>query len=196
MNKIKVYKDIKQKVADCNRCGLKEERFEGLDPCVMGQGNLDAKVVFFAQNPGAEEVKNSRPLASSGKSGKLYEKVLKYFNLAREDVYTSNTILCKTPNNRDPEPYECKLCRPYLKAQIELIDPRLIITFGRFAAGVFLTNFKITRDHGQIYKSENWNRDIFPLYHPAYVSCYCPVKQKEEFKKDLKKLKYIIRNNL
>lgn len=192
MNKEMIYENIKSEVMMCNKCGLGEQKIEGFDPHVMGQGSLESGLMFIAEAPGREETVQGRPLC--GKSGKVFEKVLEYLGLTRDEVFTSNTVLCRPENNRDPEPFEVKLCRPFLERQIELIKPKIIITFGRFAANTFLLNFKITRDHGQVLKSDKWGLDIFPLYHPAYVSIYAPKKQKDEFKEDLKTLKYILRD--
>lgn len=193
IEKTAVYDNLIKEVYSCDKCGLGGEKLDGFDPHVMGQGSLDARFMFFAEAPGLKETQQNQPLTQKGKSGSVYEKLLVYLGLTREQVFTSNTILCRPPQNRDPEPYEIKMCRPFLETQLKLINPRLIITFGRFAAQVFLSDFKITRDHGKIYHSESFGFDIFPLYHPAYVSVYAPRIKKEEFKQDTKKLKHIIK---
>ena len=113
--------------------------------------------------------------------------------LTREDVFTSNIVACIPPGNRDPETCEINRCKPFFEKQIELINPKMIITFGRFAAQAFLNNIKITRDHGKLKKSATYNIDIFPLCHPAYLQAYAPIKQRQGFKQDLKTLRQIIK---
>ena len=102
-------------------------------------------------------------------------------------------MLCRPPNNRDPEPYEVAQCRHYLERQLELVKPELIITFGRFSASMFLKDFKITRDHGKIQKCEKYGVSVCPLYHPAYAGCYGSQKVRDEFKQDVDELKKIIK---
>ncbi len=192
MEKITIYNDLCKEVMKCSKCDLGCEKLDGHDPHVMGQGNLNAKVMFIAEAPGLQETIHQRPLTPPGTSGKLYEKILASLGLTREDVYTTNTTLCRPPGNRDPESWESHKCSNYLKKQIELVQPKLIITFGRFAAQYFLNDFKITRDHGKLQKSATFGVNIFPVFHPAYVSCYSPQSKKDEFKQDIKKLKKIL----
>jgi uracil-DNA glycosylase family 4 len=153
---------------------------------------LDAKIMFIAEAPGANEVLNQQPLTATGKSGAVYERVLKYLGLSRDQVYTTNTVLCRPPNNRDPEPYELAACQSLLQQQLELVKPKLIVTFGRFAASYFLGPFKMTKEHGKLKHSTKFNVDVFPLYHPAYVGCYASQQQREEFKRDLYTLRKTI----
>ena len=191
--KLKIYEELQKEVLSCEKCDLGcNGLVDGKDPHVMGQGSLDTKIMFIAEAPGEQETIYKKPLTPPGKSGKIYEKVLDYLGLKREDVYTTNVVLCRPPDNRDPEPYEVIRCKDYLERQLLLINPKIIITFGRFAAQNFINNFKITRDHGIIQKHEEYKVDIFPLYHPAYVGVYAPISKREEFKDDLKKLKKII----
>jgi len=157
----------------------------------MGQGNLESKIIFMAEAPGLQETIYNQPLTLTGTSGKMYEKVLKFLGLTRDDVYTTNTVLCRPQKNRDPEPWEVRKCNVYLKQQLELIDPKIIITFGRFAAQTLLGSFKITKEHGQLRESKQFGFKVFPLYHPAYVKAYAQNKM-EEFKEDIKKLKIIL----
>jgi len=191
--KLRVYQEISDEVLSCKKCDLGcNMLLDGHDPHVMGQGNLDAKVMFIAEAPGFQETVHRKPLTSPGKSGIIYEKVLASLDLSRNDVYTTNTVLCRPPDNADPLPYQVFHCSSYLERQIQLIAPKLIVTFGRFAALSFLTNFKITVDHGKIRKSEKYGVDIFPLYHPAYIGAYAPADKRLEFKQDVKNLKTII----
>lgn len=192
--KLKIYEELKTEILGCSKCDLCEEgKIGDLKPQVVGQGNLDAKVMFIAQNPGAEEVKHSQPLTTTGKSGALYEKVLSYLGFTRSQVYTTNVVACHSPKNREPEAYEVVKCKPFLDRQIELVKPELIVTFGRQAAQHFLNDFKISRDHGTIKVSEAYGVKIFTLFHPAYVSCYAPQAVREQFKVDLANLKGIVK---
>ena len=192
--KLKIYEELKQEVLNCSKCDLCEDgKIGDLKPQVMGEGNLNSKILFVAQNPGVEEVKHSQPLTTTGTSGKLYEKVLNYLDLTREQVYTTNIVLCHSPKNAEPENYQLLKCQPYFERQLDLIKPELIITFGRYSAQFFLNNFKITSDHGKIQRNEKYNADIFPLFHPAYVSSYAPQAKRFEFQQDIQKLKEIIK---
>jgi DNA polymerase len=131
-------------------------------------------------------------LTPPGTSGKIYEKVLKALDLTRDDVYTTNTVLCRPPKNRDPEPWEVHKCKTYLKQQLGIVDPKIVVTFGRFAAQVMLGPFKITKEHGQLRKSDQFGVNVFPLYHPAYIGAYASKDKREEFKVDIKELKQIL----
>lgn len=192
--KLKVYQEMVKEIETCTKCDLGcNNPLDGQDPHVVGQGNLDSKIIFMAEAPGLQETVYRRPLTSPGKSGIIYEKILGYLDLKREEVYTTNTVLCRPPNNSDPLPYQVFKCSFYLDRQIQLINPKLIVTFGRFAANSFLNNFKITRDHGKLFKSEKYKIDIYPLYHPAYIGAYAPADKRLEFKQDIKNLKRIIK---
>jgi uracil-DNA glycosylase len=195
MNKIAVWENLCKEAACCKKCDLGCEDFlDGYNQHVMGQGNLNAKIMFLAEAPGLQETIHRYPLASSGMSGKIYENVLITLGLARDDVYTANVMICRPPKNRDPEPWEMHKCEKYLKKQIELVVPKLIVTFGRFAAQALITDFKITRDHGKLKKSAMLNMNVFSLYHPAYIGAYAPKEKREEFKNDIMALKNILEN--
>jgi len=189
----RIYSDLCTDVFKCTRCDLGcEKLLDGHDPHVMGQGNPKSRVMFVAEAPGLQETINKQPLTSTGTSGKLYEKVLKALGYEfRDDVYTTNIILCRPPKNRDPEPWEILKCKGFLQRQIQMVEPKLIVTFGRLAAQVFLGSFKITKEHGKLRDSEQYKVKVFPLYHPAYVQAYSKNKM-AEFKEDVKKLKEIL----
>jgi len=190
--KHQAYNNLKAEIKECQRCELGCKFIDGHDPHVVGDGDLNAKVMFIAEAPGKQETIAKECLTQSGKSGKIYAQVLKQLGLKRSEVYTTNIIACRPDNNRDPELYEILECRPYLERQIQLINPELIVTFGRLAAQTFFNNFKITKDHGKLTKSDQYAKSIFPLYHTSYIGCYAPQKARDEFNQDLKKLKKII----
>lgn len=190
--KLKVYDDIKTEVLECTKCDLGCDRPDNLDPHVMGQGSLSAKIMFVAEAPGKEETIHKQPLTSTGTAGKKFESVLRALELSREEVYVTNTILCRPEGNADPLPYQILKCEDYFKRQLELVQPKIIVTFGRFAAQVMLGYIKITKDRGHIKHSEKFGVDVFPLYHPAYVSAYANAERRREFKRDIRDLKKII----
>lgn len=178
----------------CNRCDLGcDGHLDGYDPHVPGQGNPNSKIMFVAEAPGKQETIHRKPLTPPGASGKMYEKVLDTLGMRREDVFTTNVVSCRPPCNRDPEVWEIHKCKPFLDKQISIIQPKIIVTFGRFAAQNFTDNFKITRDHGTLIKSK-YSINMYSLYHPAYVSAYAPRSKRMEFKQDVIKLKEILKD--
>lgn len=194
--KLPIYDQLKNDILQCTKCGLGSELLEGQDPHVVGQGNLDAKIMFIAEAPGYQETVHKRPLTSPGTSGKLYEKVLAELGLGRDDVYTTNVVACRPPKNRDPDVHEVHHCRSFFKRQLELVQPRLIVTFGRFAAEALLGRVKITQDRGKIQTSQLFGVDVFPMYHPAYVAAYANESKRKEFKKDVRQLKELLKGYL
>ena len=184
------YAQLVQDIKGCKDCDLCEEGvLDGLQPHVPPQGSLDASVVFIAQNPGSEEVLHGQCLYPTGKSGKVYDKCLDALGLTREQVWTSNVVLCHSPGNREPVPYECLKCKRFLERQLQLLQPKLVVSFGRFAGQSLLSDFKMTKDHGKLKHSELYGVEVFPLFHPAYVGCYARVADREAFKRDLAALK-------
>lgn len=192
MDKNETYCKIRDKALSCKDCDLGDYDNGEHDQHVFGDGNLNAKIMFIAENPGKHETINRECLTSDGVSGSVYQKILDALNLIRSDVYTTNVLVCKTPSNRDAEPWEVKKCEKYLKAQIDLVKPELVVTFGRFAAQALLGNFKITKEHGQIRESEKYSVPVFPLYHPAYVKSYASIGKRKEFKRDVINLRKIV----
>ncbi|HIA92304.1 TPA: uracil-DNA glycosylase [Candidatus Saccharibacteria bacterium] len=145
---------------------------------VMGEGNLDADLVFIGEAPGKKEDELGRPFV--GASGKFLDEMLSSINLKREDVYITNIVKYRPPNNRDPLPQEKHEFRRYLDQQLAIIKPKLIVTLGRHSGMEFLPSLKISRDHGhamrvstesRLLSSELGDKDgkisILPLYHPA-----------------------------
>lgn len=186
------YEAICKEILGCSKCDLGCDLLDGQNPHVTGQGKLDSKIMFMAEAPGLQETIYNQPLTKTGKSGEMYEKVLNFLGLIRDDVYTGNTIHCRPPKNRDPMPYEILKCSEFVKQEIELVNPKIIITFGRFAACKFLKDFKMTRDHGKLNYCEEFKVSVYPLYHPAYIACYAPKTKRDEFKLDVKNLKDIL----
>lgn len=130
---------------------------------VPGEGNPDAKVVFIGEAPGKNEDLTGKPFV--GAAGKFLNELLESIGLKREDVFITSILKYRPPNNRDPKPAEKDAFWPYMLAQIEVIDPVVIVALGRHGANCFLPDLKIGQEHGQV---KEWNgRQLLPLYHPA-----------------------------
>ncbi|TSC59909.1 MAG: DNA polymerase bacteriophage-type [Parcubacteria group bacterium LiPW_15] len=130
---------------------------------VFGEGSTNPKVLFIGEAPGQEEDRQKRPFV--GRSGKLLDKLIEELGWKREEVYITNIVKRRPPENRDPFPEEIEAYKPYLTRQIEIIDPPLIATLGRFSMNYFLPEAKISRDQGKLFKING--RYIYPLLHPA-----------------------------
>jgi uracil-DNA glycosylase len=130
---------------------------------VFGDGKADTDILFVGEAPGFYEDKVGLPFV--GRAGQLLDKLINDIDWKREDVYITNVVKRRPPNNRDPLPEEIEKYKPYLKYQIQIIDPKIIVPLGRFAMNYFLPDAKISRDQGKAF----WlgNRLIFPIYHPA-----------------------------
>jgi DNA polymerase len=150
-------------IKDCQKCSLYQT---ALNP-VPGDGNPDAKIVFIGEAPGAHEDEQGLPFV--GNSGKLLDKLLNTINIPRRDVFICNILKHRPPENRDPTLDEIKVCVPYLKAQLKIIKPKIVITLGRFALNYFLPDELISRARGKIRQIEWQGIDLtlIPVYHPS-----------------------------
>jgi uracil-DNA glycosylase family 4 len=130
---------------------------------VMGDGNPDADIVFIGEAPGRNEDEQGKPFV--GASGKFLAEMLAVINLKREDIYITNIVKYRPPDNRDPLPVEKKAFLPYLQQQIAVIEPKLIVTLGRHSMDALLPGLIISHVHGQpqMHKGQTY----LPLYHPA-----------------------------
>lgn len=145
---------------DCTACPLSEGRTN----VVFGAGGADADVLIVGEGPGQQEDEQGLPFV--GRSGQLLNKLLGEIELQRDDVYIANVVKCRPPGNRDPRPEEIDACKGYLKRQIEIIDPTVVITLGNFSTKLLLnTTTGITRMRGMAY--EWWGRFLVPTFHPA-----------------------------
>ncbi|HEV2824649.1 MAG TPA: uracil-DNA glycosylase, partial [Actinomycetota bacterium] len=146
--------------AGCTRCRLHQRRTQ----VVFGQGDPDADLIFVGEAPGFHEDRQGLPFV--GPSGQLLNRLLEGIGLRRQDVYICNVVKSRPPNNRDPLPDEIAACRPWLDAQIRLVDPKVVVTLGNFAAKTLLeTTTGITRLRGQTYPFQG--RVLLPTFHPA-----------------------------
>ncbi len=151
---------FRQQICQCTRCRLGATR----NQFVFGSGREDAGIMFVGEAPGADEDRSGQPFV--GAAGQLLTKIIEAMGLARDDVYICNILKCRPPNNRDPQPDEIEQCEPYLKRQIEWVQPRVICTLGRFAAQTLLRS---DQSMGRLRQSEHRYEGI-PLvatYHPA-----------------------------
>lgn len=150
---------IARTVAGCQKCPLHQNRIRA----VPGEGPADAGIMLIGEGPGRSEDEQGRPFV--GASGRFLSELLAKAGLKRSDVFICNVVKCRPPNNRDPEPAEILACRPYLEAQINALNPKVILTLGRHSMGHFLTHARISAIHGRPVKAGG--RLIIPMFHPA-----------------------------
>jgi uracil-DNA glycosylase len=154
--------DLREDIGDCRRCKLYQDRTN----LVFGEGAPKARLVFVGEGPGREEDLEGRPFV--GEAGRLLTRIIKAMGLTRESVYICNVVKCRPPNNRDPEADEIESCLPFLKRQLNLIQPDVICALGRVAAQALLgKEFRITRERGKWHSF--MDIPMMPTYHPAYL---------------------------
>ncbi|MBI2170483.1 MAG: uracil-DNA glycosylase [Chloroflexi bacterium] len=151
--------DITKRIHACTDCALSGGRTRA----VPGEGPEHAEVMFIGEGPGYNEDQQGRPFV--GAAGQLLEQLLASAGLSRSQVYITNMVKCRPPNNRDPLPGEIAACSKYLDRQIELLQPKIIVTLGRHSLGRFLPGQTISKVHGR--PRQAGERTIFPMYHPA-----------------------------
>ncbi len=149
---------------------------------VFGEGSINCAVMFIGEAPGEKEDLEKRPFV--GRSGKLLDKMIEKIGWKREQVYITNIVKRRPPDNRDPLPEEIAAYKPYLTRQIEIINPKIVATLGRFSMNYFNEKLKISLDHGKIFKMNG--RLFVPLYHPAAILRNMGLIG--EYEKDFKKL--------
>ena len=181
---------IKEEVLNCRKCSLYQNRIYP----VIGEGNHRAKIMFCGEAPGVQENRTGRPFC--GAAGKILDELLESISIKREDVYITNLLKDRPPNNRDPLPEEIKTCVPYLERQIEIINPEVICPLGRHSMKFLMEKFGlkdqiqgISKIHGKVFKTKTLfqNITIIPFYHPA-VATYNP-NMKKVLKEDFQTLK-------
>ncbi|MDA1127445.1 MAG: uracil-DNA glycosylase [Chloroflexi bacterium] len=153
--------EVASLVRNCTDCPLSGGRMNA----VPGEGNPKAEVIFIGEGPGFQEDRQGRPFV--GPAGKLLDGLLASIGARREDVFIANMVKCRPPDNRDPAPAEIAACTKFLDRQIDLINPRLIVTLGRFAFGRYFPGEGITKARGTLREKDG--RKIFPVLHPAAV---------------------------
>jgi DNA polymerase len=151
---------LEAEVRVCQRCPLAQKR----TLAVPGEGNYHSVVMFVGEGPGFDEDRQGRPFV--GRSGKFLTEMLKRVGIQREDVYITNVVKCRPPENRDPLPQEVEACSDYLTRQVEQINPRIIVTLGRFSMRRWFPTGSITQLHGQV-RNIGRGRVALAMFHPA-----------------------------
>lgn len=180
--------ELEKKIKKCTKCPLHANRKNA----VPGEGNPKATIMFIGEAPGRNEDIEGRPFV--GAAGRLLTDLIEGIGLKREDVYITNVVKCRPPNNRDPKPDEIDACSPYLDEQIRCIAPRIIVTLGRHSTKYLLEkngySFRsILKIHGRVYniKIDSLNVELIPTLHPA-AALYNP-RLLEVLKEDFDKIK-------
>lgn len=169
---------LAEEITRCERCDL----FRTATRAVPGDGPASAEIMFVGEAPGFNEDKQGHPFV--GAAGKFLESLLAIAGLTRDEVFITNVVKHRPPNNRDPLPAELLACRPWLDRQIEIIQPRLIVTLGRFSLGTFFPGARIGQMHGQFQERDG--RWYFFMYHPA--AALHQKSLKETLEGDMKRL--------
>ncbi len=176
---------LKQEVEENKELPLRK----GATQLVFGEGNPEARIYFLGEAPGYWEDQKGRPFV--GQAGKLLDKALEEIGISRSDVYISNVVRFRPPGNRDPYPEELEAFAPYVDQEIEIIDPKVIVTLGRFSMGKFLPDVKISKVHGKVFEID-WQgkkRIVMPMFHPA--AALRRVEIMKQFYLDFEKLKKV-----
>jgi DNA polymerase len=157
------FADLEREALACTRCPLAETRTQ----VVFGVGDPAADLLFVGEGPGEQEDLTGEPFV--GRAGRLLTSLIEGIGLTRPEVYIANVVKCRPPGNRDPLPLEIETCRPYLEAQVEFIDPRIVVTLGNFATKLLLsTKDGITKLRGQEFPYRD-RSVIIPALHPSAV---------------------------
>ncbi|MBL7162426.1 MAG: uracil-DNA glycosylase [Anaerolineales bacterium] len=150
---------VAEEVQVCTKCDLHFSRKNG----VPGEGPISAEIMFIGEGPGFHENEQGRPFV--GPAGQFLDELLGQVGMQRGDVFIGNVVKCRPPGNRDPRPEELAACDFFLEQQIQTINPKVIVTLGRFSMGKFIPNAKISEVHGLAMRVKG--RLIVPMYHPA-----------------------------
>ena len=178
---------IAKKVKGCKQCEIGYTRTHA----VPGQGNPKARLMFVGEAPGADE--DQQGLAFVGRAGKLLTQIIEAMGLSRDEVFIGNVIKCRPPENRDPKPDEIAHCWPYLKAQLEIIQPEIIVALGAHAARTLLeTNDAIGKLRGHFHEYHFSDKiapaKLMPTYHPAYLLRNYSVDNRKRVWDDMQKV--------
>lgn len=180
MDKGEALKELEKEIAADSTLPLREANL------VFGEGNPESKVVFIGEAPGFNEDQQKRPFV--GRAGQLLRECVRDIKWKEMDIYITNIVKRRPPENRDPLPEEIDAYKPYLTRQLEIIKPKIVVALGRFSMNYFLPEAKITRDHGKIFRFSGFL--LYPIYHPA--AALRSTQMKEEFEKNFRKLPRIL----
>lgn len=176
---------VQEELGECTRCKLHTKRTN----LVFGVGNPEAELMFVGEAPGRDEDRQGIPFV--GRAGQLLTKIIESIDLQRDDVYIANVIKCRPPDNRNPAPDEVQTCEPFLFAQVDAIQPRVIVALGSFAARALLrTEDAISRLRGRVFDYRG--AQLIPTFHPAYL-LRSPDRKREVWE-DMKKVRSILRS--
>ena len=160
--KINTLSDLFEKYKACQKCALGKTRKN----LVFGRGLSNPPVMFIGEGPGAEEDTQGEPFV--GRAGRLLTKMISAIGIERADVYITNIVKCRPPDNRNPTPAEISCCFPIIKQQIEILNPKLIVTLGNIPTKTLIPDLPgITKARGKIYQYEKWT--VLPTFHPSYL---------------------------
>lgn len=189
MDKKQKLEKVSQQVAKCQKCPL----YENATNPVPGEGNPEAEIMFIGESPGYNEDQQGRPFV--GQAGKLLDQLLQLIKVRRTDVFIANVVKHRPPENRDPLPEEIEACKNYLDEQIKIINPKIIVTLGRFSMNKFLPGEYISRAHGQarFVDFAGERHIVIPMYHPA--AALRSTRVMEEIKEDFKKIIKFLKGN-
>ncbi|MBI2611966.1 uracil-DNA glycosylase [Candidatus Gottesmanbacteria bacterium] len=181
----KLLVDLNKQIEKCRRCPL----YKTATHAVPGEGDPNAKIMFVGEAPGRVEDETGRPFV--GRAGKLLDQLLASIGIERKSVFITSVVKHRPPKNRQPKPSEVKACIHWLNLQLNIINPRLIVTLGRFGLEYFLPHEKISLIHGTIKSTIISGKSfmIFPVYHPA--AALRSTRNRQTLEKDFKKLKSI-----
>lgn len=177
------WEELEQECRTCTKCELHKTRTN----CVFGAGSHSAKLMFVGEAPGEKEDLSGMPFV--GAAGQLFDKFLAAVDIKRDEVYISNMLKCRPPKNRDPQPGEQDMCIDYLREQVRLIRPALIVCLGRISAmRLIKPNFKITVEHGQWVERGGFK--MCAVYHPSLL--LRDPRKKEDMLTDMKSVKEML----
>ncbi len=186
MERQELLEQVNRALRSCKKCRLSRTRTN----VVPGEGSSGAEVMFVGQCPGFHEDQQGKPFV--GRAGELLNELLTSVNFEREKVFITNIVKDRPPENRDPMVDEVRACSPYLERQIKIINPKLIITLGRFASEFFIPDGKISQIHGVPHRVKG--QLILPLYHPAAALRSGGVL--DELRRDFKKIPKVLAGEL
>ncbi len=182
---------IANEVRACSACRLAEGRTRA----VPGEGDPDTEVIFVGEGPGFNEDREGRPFV--GRAGGLLVRLLGSIGWQRESVFITNVVKCRPPDNRDPEPDEIAACAPYLRRQLEVLDPAVVVTLGRYSMGTFMPGARIGQVHGTTRPADpsTGARDatVLAMYHPA-AALRTPALERESYE-DIARLAGILQRS-
>ncbi|MBQ3483110.1 MAG: uracil-DNA glycosylase [Clostridia bacterium] len=174
------WETLEKQCADCTACPLHKTRTN----CVFGVGNRNAELMLVGEAPGEQEDLSGTPFV--GRAGQLLDKFLLAVGIPRENVYIANILKCRPPQNRDPQPDEEDACIGYLREQVRLIRPRVIVCLGRVSAmRLIKPDFRITKEHGEWFEKGSYL--MTAVYHPAYL--LRDPRKKEDMLTDMKRIR-------